>query len=654
MRSSLDKISTQTLRFIPFVLAFLTPLFFLPFTADYFIFNKFYLITLLASISLVAWCIRNLTRGKISFTFSPSFLPLLILVIANVVSSVWLSPTQHMSLFGQTTLFVSLAIIFITTTSSQKNHILVDSVVYGLISSATLLSIFSILHRFGLTSKLIQWEPLDSKFFNLTGGILPALTYTLPIAIATVGMSVVTKKWITKSILFAAIMLMIVAAITNISLLFPQDKQPVIAILPYNASWSITVDIFKNWQTAILGTGPETYVSTFTRLRPSYLNYDKNFWNLRFGESGSFLLTLITTTGLIGGLSFLIAFARPLLSSLRHKKQFSEEPTLVFLLLSTLTSLISFILFPAGVTSLTLGIVSLIALTVSYKLLGFKNVKDTSFSLSSSTETPSNYSELTTDADISAVRAFLPWVTTVLSVTLICLYWYFAIPAYQASEMIKEASDIVKTNTVGSFMKQANAAKLDVYNPNYQTILSQTYQSIATYYLNKENKTEDDKKNAIDAMQRAVDAGRQAAKLDPFNVASYENLASIYQSFIGNADGASDYAVSHLAQAVAIDPTNPRLRLQLGILFFNLGDTDQAIKLISQAIELKQDWDTPYYNMGAIYKSKKDFTRSLQYMKAGFEHTDPKSEDYSKAQEEIKSLEKLASTPTASNSAGVK
>jgi hypothetical protein len=489
--------------------------------------------------------------------------------------------------------------------------------------------------------------------FNLSGGVLPALSFTIPIIIASVGMSILLKNWLAKSALFATIMVMIVASIINISLLFPQDKQPVIALLPLGVSWSVTVDIFKNWQTALLGTGPETYATTFTRLRPSYLNLDKNLWNVRFGESGSFLLTLITTTGLLGGLSFFFIFLRPIATSLKNKKQIIEDPAITFLMLCSASSLFFPLILPIGVTSLALSFVCIIGLTVSFKILGLRGTKDLSISLSSKSEPQESYVDLPDNSDISPVKAVLPWITTVLSITLLSLYWYFSMPAYQASMMIKQASDIINSNAVGSFMKQASAVKLDTFNPNYQTILSQTYQGVANYYLTKENKTEEDKKNAIDAMQRAVDAGRSAAALDPFNVNSYENLANIYQSFIGSADGASDYAVSHYAQSIALDPTNPRLRLQLGILFFNLGDADQAVKLVGQAIELKQDWDTPYYNMSAIYKSKKEYAKALQYIKAGFVYTDTKSEQYPKIQEEIKAIEKLAPAPTAVQTAPI-
>jgi hypothetical protein len=305
MRQTLDKISTQTLRVIPFVLSLVVPLFFLPFTADYFAFNKYYFIAVIGTLSLIAWCIRNLTRGKLHFTTSPALLPLIILVLANIASSVWQSSTQHVSLFGQTSLFFFLAIIYITVTSSQKNRFIVSSSIFGLIISSSLLSLFTLLHYFGLLAKILPFDILTSKYVNPAGGVLPALSVTIPVLIATTLFTTGVKNWILKSALFASVLLMIVSTVINISLLLPQNGQPVISILPSRAGWSIAVDTFKNWRTALLGTGPETYLTAFTRLRPAYLNLDKDLWTLRFSESGNFLFTLITTTGLLGALAFL-------------------------------------------------------------------------------------------------------------------------------------------------------------------------------------------------------------------------------------------------------------------------------------------------------------------------------------------------------------
>ncbi len=653
MRQGLDKLSTQILRYIPFLLAFLTPIFFLPFTSDLFVFNKFYLVSLLASLSLVAFCIRSLVRGKISLTTSPSFLPVVILVLANIISSLWLSPTKHNSLFGQTTLFFSLAIIFITTTSSQKNRLVINSIIFGLISSTVFLSLITILHRFELLSRFINFDLLSSPYFNLTGGILPALVFTIPVLLATVAYLIFAKNWILKSILFAAALFMIVASLVNLTLIFPQNGQPYLFLLPYQVSWSIAVDVFKNWQTALLGSGPETYLTAFTRLRPSYLNYNPLLWELRFPEATSFLLTLVTTTGLLGALSFFFTFMKPLSVSLKHRSANLGSPSLIFLTVSLLTILISFIIVPAGIVTVVLAFVLLIALTIEFKLLGVKETNDFSYTISAKSEPEGLYQEISDSEKITPTALVLPWIVALFSAVLLAIYWLYAIPTYKASVSAMEAQQLIDTNPVGAYAKEINATKLNPYNSGYKIALSQFFKSAALTVLNKKNATPEETKNATEYMQRSIDYGKQAAMLDPYNVIVWENLSDIYQSFIGIADNAQNFAVSHLAQAIALDSTNPKLRLKLGILFYNLGDSDQAIKIISQAIELKQNWAIPYYNISLIYKAKKDYPRALQYLRVGLQYEEQNSENYTKVQEEIKSLEKLVPAESASGSGTV-
>jgi len=652
MRSTIDKISTTILRFIPLTLAFLTPLFFLPITADFFSFNKLYLVSVLASLSLLAWCVRSLTRGKLSITTSPSLIPLIILSVAAIVSSVWISQTKHVSLFGQTTLYVSLVIIYITATSSQKNHTLVNSVISGLIASVTTLSLITILHRFGLLSRVISSDILTNKAFNLTGGILPALSITIPVIIGVIGYLIVSRNLLVRSLLFASMVIMVVGSLINLTILFPSGAEKAFVLLPYRASWSIAIDTLKNWQTALLGFGPESYLSTFTRLKPGYLNLNNDLWTYRFPESGSFVLTLVTTIGLIGALSYVVSFLNPALYSLKHRATNSRNPGYVFLFLTLIATLFSFVLIPVGVVSIVLGFVLLIALTVEFKLLGLRIVRDFDLTISAKSEPENIYQDISENEKFPAHGVILPWVITFFSVVLIFVYWSYAGPTYAGSVYAKQANDLVKTNPVGAYLKAIDATKADPFKSNYPLSLSQFYKSIAINLLNKTDATDTEKQNATEYMQRAIDAGRQAAAIDPLNVDNHENLSNIYQSFVGAADGAANFAVAHLNQAIILDPANPRLRLQFGILFFNLGDAEQAIKLFSQAIELKQNWDVPYYSLSAVYKYKKDYVRALQYVKAGMTYTDPTSEDYQKVQEEVKALEALApaggtATPSA-------
>jgi len=649
MRQALDKISTKILRIIPFVISVITPLLFLPITADHFAFNKYFFIAIIGTVSLIAWCIRNLTRGKLHFTTSPALVPLIVLVIANIISSVWISPTKHVSLFGQTSLFFFLAIIFITVTSSQKNRFTIISSIYGLVISASLLSLFTLLHYFGILGNIFSSTLLTDRFFNPTGSILPAISFTLPILLATIVFTIGIKNWIIKSTLFASVLLMIIGTIINISLILPQNGAPVLSILPIKAGWSIAVDTFKAWQTALFGTGPETYFTAFTRLRPVYLNLNTNIWTVRFSESSNFIFTLITTTGVIGTLAFIFSFLRPLAVSWKNKTNNEEKGSLNFLLTALAMIILSFIAIPTGIVSLVLGIILLICITIFQKIQGLKSVKDVTFSLSSDTSTPS-YHDLPETSRTTISTSFLPWLVTIISVALLTTFWFFGSKMYLASTVYKKAISLVQADPYSSYLNFQKAASIDTYNPYYPQKVSQIYLSIANAYLSKEDATEEDKKNGADFAQRALDAGKQSAKLDPLNVTAWENLFSIYRALIPYADGSVDMAYSHAIQAATLDPTNPAIYLQIGTLFYNLGDADQAIKFIDRSSELKQNWDLPYFNLASIYKAKKDYARALQYAKAGLQYTDPKGENITAVQEEIKSLEKLVPAPAATQS----
>jgi tetratricopeptide (TPR) repeat protein len=645
MLQVLDKISTKVLRIVPFLLSFLVPLFFLPTTSDYFAFNKYFLIAVIGTISLIAWCVRNLTRGKLHFTTSPALLPLVFLVIANIISSVWLSSTPHVSLFGQTSLFFFLAIIFITVTSSQKNRFTIDSAIYGFIASASFLSIFTLLHYFGLITRVFGSAIVTDRYFNPSGSILPALSFTLPILIATTIYSTGVKNWVQKSILFASVLLMIVGSIINISLILPQNGVPVISILPVAAGWSIAVDILKTWKTALLGTGPETFLSAFTRLRPAYLNLDKNIWDIRFSESSNFLFTLLTTTGLIGAFAFLLVFIRPLIVAIKNRRHFEEKSSLNFILTALIVTFISFLLIPTGIVSLTMGVVLLICLTLEFKLNNLKTAKDVTFSLSANSSSASVYHDLG-ETTVTTTSSFLPWLIIFLSVALLSAYWFFAGKMYLASMYYKQATAQAQTDPYGSFLKYQKASQTDTYNTYYQQKMSQIYLAVSDAYLSKKDATADDKTNGSNFAQNALDAGKLAAQMDPSNVTTWENLFSVYKTLIPYAQGSSDMAISHGLQAASLDPTNPTLYLQIGTLIYNLGDSDQAIKYIDRASELKQDWNIPYLNLATIYQANKDYARALQYAQAGLKYTDTTSADYKTVQDEITALQKLAPTPT--------
>ena len=134
-----------------------------------------------------------------------------------------------------------------------------------------------------------------------------------------------------------------------------------------------------------------------------------------------------------------------------------------------------------------------------------------------------------------------------------------------------------------------------------------------------------------------------ATNLSPYDINVWENLSLITRYLAeNNVQGAIDWTLASYSQTVALDPTNPLLRVQLGTFYFSIGDTDQATKILSQAIELKSNWNIPYYNLSLVYKAEKDYARALAYMKEAQKYTQPNSEDMTSIEKEIAELEKLA------------
>lgn len=641
MRQFIDKVSTFVLRYIPAFLAVSIPLFFLPITPDYFIFNKQYLLFTVASVALVAYLLRVLARGKIHLTLSPSLLPVILLVIAYVIPSVWMHPNPRAALLGPVALVSSLAIIFITVSSTQKNRQVINSTIAGVIFSASILSLFALLQNFGILAKIFPQEIFKNTFLTLSGNPFYSLSFIIPVTIATLTYTFYSKNWILKPILFSLSILMLVGIFLSTKILLPQNGTPGIAMLPFSAGWSIAIDSFKLPKTAFFGTGPDTFGNTFTRLRPAFLNLNKDLWSIRFNNSTTEALTVLTITGLLGILSFSLFLITPVIAMVKNIKDHSDSET-VFVTAFAIISTIIFFALPNSIINYTAILLSVILLTIKLKMIGHRYTKDVQVGITAN-EIGSDglYSELSTSAR-QIQLPILPWFLIGISVVLLGVFWTGAVKIYRAALVITVAASNIKTNPQLSYEKQLEAAQIDPYNPYYKINISQTYLAIANNLLSKEKATDDEKKQALEFANQSINQAKAAAQLDPQNVQVWENFANISRQLATlKVEGAIDWTLATYTQAISVDPTNPSLRVQLGSFYYLLGNYDSAIKVLDQALELKPDWNITYFNLAEVYKTKKDFPTALAYMKAGLKYTDQKSEDITKINDEIKSLEKL-------------
>jgi O-antigen ligase len=90
---------------------------------------------------------------------------------------------------------------------------------------------------------------------------------------------------------------------------FPAEVLPTI-----KSSLNISVQALK--ENPVLGTGPGTFVVDYAKYRQQSIN-NSNFWNVRFDRSGSDVLTMLATNGILGLLAWLVMVVMVLVLSVK-------------------------------------------------------------------------------------------------------------------------------------------------------------------------------------------------------------------------------------------------------------------------------------------------------------------------------------------------
>ena len=628
MTRSVDKIITIVLRLCLPLTAFVVPLFFLPVTVDFFGFNKQYLLSVVATICLVCLLLKNIFHGRARLSLTPSTVSLVIFSLIFVISSWLQSSIPTISLLGKTSLILSLVVIFVATTTIEKDTTIFYSTLYALLGSVALIGLFSLASLTGSTTSLPAWA--TGKDFNLTGGSVPFLTLAFALIPASLYLAIVTKRPAIKSFLLFCCAITLISSIGQVNYLI-SVKPALIFHLPYLAGWSIALDIFKNWRTALIGTGPETFLNIFPHLKSEYLNLT-DMWNIRFNSSSSEILELLTTVGFLGTVFLLRSIYKPVVLVIKEARSKKASPIMLFSALLALASFVAMLIIPAGVVLYFVFFLGLIFLNLSLKA-ETDSVND--FVINMAAFSPSSENEAKKRSVI------LPLFFFVLGFFGLIFFWSSAARAYLANITSYQASQTLQKNVTQGYNLQIKAYQLDPYNSVYRVNFSQTSMALANQIAQEKDLSDEDKKNVTQLIQQAIREAKNATELDPDNVLVWENLSRIYQQLIGFVSGSSDWTIAAYSQAISLDPSNPVLRLELGGVYLGLKDLDQAQKLFEVAIALKPNWPNAHYNLAAALKLKKAYQPALAQLQTASKLLDPQSDDAKKIETEIQDLQKL-------------
>jgi tetratricopeptide (TPR) repeat protein len=611
----------------------LTPIFFLPLTTDFFGFNKLGLWLLLTALSLIGWLIYNLATKTVRLTLSPMLLPLVI--FSGVVAvSVYLNNSQNPDAWlNRTAFYLTMPIFYLIFTTLIQTSNQVRVIVNWIIGGSVLLSLLGILSVLGVFANSSLPAFLTVKNFSPAGSLLNLvilLFITLPLSLV---LAFKTRLGPKKMQYFLSSGLIMSALILVGFQLLPKREFAAI-LLPKVAGWSIAIDTFKS--SVLFGAGPGNFLTQFTRFRPVSLNLT-DLWNVAFTTSANEYLHLMTTLG-IGGL---LAFALILFS---WRQLVKRDP-------GTRTTSIQMALNWAIIVTLVLGFIVPFSIVTWIMILGFlsltvglnknKNVtkvKDVILTINAvSLLEPFTPSPVPHQGISSGILPWLLTIPAVLGITLAAL----GFGRVYAADVVFRNSLVAANQNLGleTYNRQIKAIALSPSLDRYRISYSNTNLALANALSQESNLTDQDRQTVATLIQQAIAEGRTATQLNPNKSANWANLANIYRQLINFADGADNFAAAAYIRAIQLDPSNARLRVELGGLYYSLNQYPEAIDRFREATQLKSNFANAYYNLSYAYQQQEQWLSAYQAMQQVVAVLPANSDDALKARQELDALE---------------
>ncbi len=616
--SNLDNFSLYLLG----ILLLIFPISMLTITTDFYTLPKQIIFGAVVLLVIFLFGLKSLINGQVVIRRTPFDLPIFILTAVVLASSVFAVNRADSLISFVPFLFAVLSFFAIVNTAKGRNESLLLAT--ALATGGVLVSILGILSFFKIY--LLPFAFSKSQTFTPLGSLLDQALYLaliLPLVfyLAKPALKFVRKgaeasetmsghEGIKKSIAAVfgvGLAGIVIGLLVSMFLLFKTPSSSGgLLMLPYETGFqtgfaAISQDTGRVLKGFLFGSGYGTFITDFTRFKQPSINQNNNLWNLTFFRSSSFLLELLATTGILGALTLIFL----LFKILKNK----------FVLSLTFIAVASAILLPFSFSILALFFV-LLGLVSSLRgdsskthSEGFQDVELQLVALKKGL--------ISFDPTISRQKSTaLPAIIFVAIAIITGVIVYFG-GKYVISDVTFQQSLIAASQNNGSltYQKQVDSISMFPYRDAYYRIFSQTNLALANSLASAQpqgsSPSSQTQQTILTLIQQSINSGRAAVTYAPQTMLNWQNLASIYRSLIGFGQNADQFALISNQQAIVLDPNNPQEYINLGGIYYQLTQWDEAIRQFQIAVALKPDLANAYYNLGHALQEKGDLNGAL-------------------------------------------
>jgi O-antigen ligase/tetratricopeptide (TPR) repeat protein len=712
MRQNISAALQKLIFSILVLIAGLTPLLFTTFTTEFFEMPKLIFLSIAVLILLVLWSFTWVLEGKVIITRTPLDLPLLLLAITVLIST-FLSESRYVSIFGNFPRVHGSAIswilyifLYFIAVSNVKGIFQSRVIVFTLIGSAVINSVIGILSYAGVYlplafAKNMAFNPAGNTFSTAALALIllpiiyihilrPTKVLGMPLALVAsivFGITIVLlgnlaiqiialllilaiillseKRDVQTSLPFLLTPVIICVVVLVLSFIPLAKKNPLQVKreefsknfqelqLPPQASWQVAISAFRD--APAFGTGPSTFLFNFTQYKPASINLTP-LWNFRFDTSYNEFFQVLATLGALGFLALLFFALMAVKTALKVIKSVDSFTLgLAFSVLIFILLMFFHVTTPVVMVIGILVITALIALRksegkVEEFTLGIKTQR-----IKEATGIGSQPLDGIITGDVLPIILFIP--ITIL--TLVGLWQTYRIVA--ADVYHRMGLNAISERGLQAYDYLRQAETLNPVIDLYRTDMAQTNFLIANAIASAKapneaspagSLTDQDKANIQQFLSQSINEARAGVALSPRSAQNWEIMASIYRQITGVAENALQFALDGYGRAIALDPYNPLLRLNVGGLYYSIRNYDMAIRFFDDAVNLKPDYANAYYNLSIALRDK----GNLQEAQAVAERvvqllqTDTENPDYKVAAEYLKDLKARIATGSAQNS----
>lgn len=635
---------------------FLLPLFFLPWTSEYFEFNKQFLFWLATGLALFLWLIKQAVAGAIKIKINPLNLPIIIFLALTAVSA-FFSLDVFSSFFGSYGRFsdawlglLSLAIFYFLlintglAASAKKIFVLLKLLFYA----AFILAVISLLAMSGLIQLLMvgQFNVLVSPSFNPAGGSLLSLAIFLAVmSVAAVGfLSAGSLKRLDRFIFGAGLILFLtVLALINFYLSWIILVLGVGLLL--SGHWLETGFSFKKILNYYWLIPLAVMLVAILMLAPLKINPAKIILGRVLPKE---VLLDYKTSVLITKKALL---AKPIFGSgpatfsndfslyrpaefnkndywqVRFDKSSSQfleilatlglPAWLSYFLIISLVIYINIILFikylknreplltDENYNLITIVFTAFILLLAAQLFFPVNTVLNFSFWFFAALAIAfwQNYNQfLFKEKTVELNKIILFSRLSLLSLFFLGAFC-LTLAAFEIKFFAAELAAVSGSNREAGLLL---AVKLNPARVNYNINLAEFYLDRARFEAAKPAGKKENDFIQLN-ISRAIRAGRLAVAAAPASVQAHETLGMIYRDIRPLTIGSELWAAQFFESALALEPTNPILAAELAKAYLNNNDMANAEKYFIRASELKPEYYEAKFGLAKVYlRNKKD------------------------------------------------